>query len=132
MSTRRALLLHDVAEDTEVTIGYIRSMFGECVAYVVDANTCSDVFGNKLSKYEMIRKFIKFSKKDWRCLVVKLFDCIDNLETIHGLIPEKQQTFQDEKRQKYLPIFIFMIDFVPNNMKALYIEKVEIMRNLLI
>ena len=64
--------------------------------------------------------------------MVKLFDCIDNLETIHGLTLEKQQTFQDEKRQKYLPIFIFMIDFVPNNMKALYIEKVEIMRNLLI
>ncbi len=128
----QALLLHDTVEDTDTTLSDIQSMFGEPIASIVDAITCYDSSGNKLTKYEAIQKFIEYSKQDYRCLIVKLFDCIDNLETIHGLSLLKQYRFKTEKRCIYLPIFIAMLDYIPNKYKAMYVRQIEVMRGLLI
>lgn len=128
----QALLLHDIVEDTSTTFENIRDMFGEPIARIVDAITCYNREGKKLTKYESVQKFVDCSKQDYRCLVVKLFDCIDNLETIHGLAPQKRILFKQEKRRVYLPLFIATVDFVPYEYRAMYVEKIEIMRGLLV
>jgi guanosine-3',5'-bis(diphosphate) 3'-pyrophosphohydrolase len=125
---RQAILLHDTVEDTSITLEDIENLFGEPVARIVDAITCYDQMGNKLTKYEAFQKFIEYSKLDYRCLIVKLFDCIDNLETIHGLSPKKQIIFKNEKRYVYLPVFIAMMDVIPYKYRAVYVRKVEEMR----
>jgi GTP diphosphokinase / guanosine-3',5'-bis(diphosphate) 3'-diphosphatase len=128
MLIRQAILLHDTVEDSDRTIDDIENIFGKTMAKIVDGITCYDRMGRKLTKHETYQKFIEYSKQDYRCLIVKLFDCIDNLETLHGLLPEKQIIFKNEKRRVYLPIFIGMIDIVPHRYRAMYVKKVEVMR----
>lgn len=128
----QALLLHDTVEDTDTTLSDIQSMFGEPIASIVDAITCYDSSRNKLTKYEAVQKLIEYSKQDYRCLIVKLFDCIDNLETIHGLSLLKQYRFKTEKRCIYLPLFIGMIDYIPHRDRNMYVKQVEMMRKLLV
>lgn len=128
---RRAILLHDIVEDTDMTLSDIGNTFGESIRGIIDALTGYDMQGNKLAKHTAIEKFILSGEKDYRPLIVKLFDCIDNLETIHGLAPEKQDRFRAEKRNIYTPIFTSLKDTIPECHRAIYTEKLEIMRLLL-
>jgi GTP pyrophosphokinase len=89
-------LLHDVVEDTEVTLEEIEKTFGESVARLVDGVT-------KLNKIESIsanerfvenfRKLAMAMSEDIRVLLVKLADRLHNMRTL-SYVPSK------EKRQK--------------------------------
>ena len=83
-----AALLHDVVEDSDVTIEQIYKEFGEDIAFLVDACT-------KETGKDQIQKVIEFSRQDKRAMLVKLADRVDNM-TDHPSI------MSDHLRQKYI------------------------------
>ncbi len=88
-----AALLHDVVEDTEVTLDEIENEFGASVERLVDGVTKL----NKISGYsanetvaENFRKLALAMSEDIRVLLIKLADRLHNLRTIH-FIPSKNK-----------------------------------------
>src|SRR4051812_8198191 len=86
-------LLHDIVEDTEVSIETISEYFGKEVAHLVDGLTKISKIGN-LSKTEQqaqnIRKMLLAMVDDIRVVLVKLADRLHNMRTLEFLPREKQ------------------------------------------
>ncbi|MBN2644122.1 MAG: HD domain-containing protein [Desulfuromonadaceae bacterium] len=101
-----AALLHDVVEDTPVTLEEVRAVFGDEVALLVHGLTkVEDVkFNRKAMKEETYRKQILVAIEDIRVLCLKLWDRVDNLRTIGALKPEKQVLIAEETRKVYIPL----------------------------
>lgn len=101
-----AAILHDVVEDTPVTIDEVRGLFGEEVALLVNGLTKVD--DKRLSKedlkVETYRKQLLAAIDDVRVLCLKFWDRIDNLRTISALAPHKQVRIAEETRQVYVPL----------------------------
>ena len=83
-----ASILHDVVEDTEVTINMILETFGQRVAEMVNRLTRDRTDGTKLSVKEIIRMAYKNGDKE--VLLIKIFDRLHNLQNIHFLTADKQ------------------------------------------
>ena len=83
-----ASILHDVVEDTEVTINMILETFGQRVAEMVNRLTRDRLDGTKLSVKEIIRMAYKNGDKE--VLLIKIFDRLHNLQNIHFLTADKQ------------------------------------------
>lgn len=126
-----SLLLHDIIEDGEITISEIQQKFGYSVSIIVRWMTWIDENKIKLEKPKYFKIFRKYCYYYWRILFVKLFDCIDNLKTIHWLNQEKQLRFIKEKKEIYLPIFEEYKNKVPYEMREIYIEKINELKTLL-
>ena len=97
-TTLAAALLHDVVEDTDVTLDDISKNFGKDVAYLVegltDVSKPSD--GNRKTRKEIDRKHIaKFSDKT---KTIKLADVIDNSKSICEHDPEFAAIYMLEKK----------------------------------
>jgi guanosine-3',5'-bis(diphosphate) 3'-pyrophosphohydrolase len=101
-----ACLLHDVVEDTPVTLAEVETLFGEEVALLV--NGLTKVTGGELSrealKAKTYRKQLLLAIEDVRVLCLKFWDRMDNLETIHALDPEKQALIAEETKSVYVPL----------------------------
>jgi (p)ppGpp synthase/HD superfamily hydrolase len=83
-----ASILHDVVEDTEVSVEMIQGTFGERIAEMVDRLTRDRPDGTKLSVKEIIRMAYKNGDKE--VLLIKIFDRLHNLQNIHFLTADKQ------------------------------------------
>lgn len=100
-------MLHDVVEDTEVSIDEIKVSFGHEIAFIVDGVT-------KLSKYafkskeernaESFRKFVVAMASDIRVVLVKLADRMHNMRTLKHMVPEKQREKALETMEIYAPL----------------------------
>jgi len=98
-------LLHDVVEDTEVTLDEIEAHFGEEIAKLVDGVT-------KLGKIESIpsnervaenfRKLALAMSEDIRVLLVKLADRVHNMRTLF-YVPSREKKVR--KAQESLDIY---------------------------
>ena len=108
-------LLHDVVEDTDVSIEEIAEHFGKDVAHLVAGLTKIDSLrDNELvpssSNERLIlsaltfRKMLLASIKDVRVLVVKLCDRFHNMLTLDALKPDKQKRISEETLVVYAPI----------------------------
>ena len=79
---RAAALLHDVVEDTQVSIELIKREFGKCVATLVegltDVSKAED--GNRAKRKEIDRQHI--AKQSAACKTIKLTDLISNSRSI--------------------------------------------------
>ena len=84
-----ASILHDIVEDTEVTIEMIHGSFGQRIAEMVDRLTRDRPNGTKLSVEEILNNAYHF--KDKEVLLIKLFDRLHNIQTIKSQSPEKQE-----------------------------------------
>jgi len=101
-----AALLHDVVEDTPVTLEDVMKKYGEEVAHLVDGLTkvTSDVKSREELKKETYRKTVLVAIDDIRVLCLKFWDRMDNLLTIDALPPHKQSLIADETRTIYVPL----------------------------
>ncbi len=99
--------LHDVVEDTEVTLEEIEERFGTETQRLVEGVT-------KLSKFnfsstterqaENFRRMFLAMAKDIRVIVVKLADRLHNMRTLQHLKPEKQRSIALETREIFAPL----------------------------
>ena len=103
-----AALMHDVAEDTPVTIDEIRQKFGSEVALLVDGVTKLGQLSYSADKVEVqaenLRKMFLAMAKDIRVILIKLADRLHNMRTLQYMRPEKQQEKARETMDIYAPI----------------------------
>jgi guanosine-3',5'-bis(diphosphate) 3'-pyrophosphohydrolase len=100
-------LLHDVVEDTSVTVEQVRKEFGEEVARSVDGVTKLsqlDVFSAEDRQAETFRKMLLAMVEDIRVIMVKLADRIHNMRTLSYLSSERRERIARETLEIYAPI----------------------------
>jgi GTP diphosphokinase / guanosine-3',5'-bis(diphosphate) 3'-diphosphatase len=98
-------LLHDVVEDTEISIEFIAKEFGTEVAEIVDGVTkIGGVFkGQEINQAENYRKLLLSLIKDVRVILVKFADRLHNMRTLEYVSPQKQRRIAKETVEIYAP-----------------------------
>lgn len=98
-------LLHDVVEDTDVTLEEIQEQFGPKVATIVDGLTKLDGLYNVESpQAENFRKVISTLVDDVRVVLIKMADRLHNLRTIGPMPRHKQLKIAAETEYIYTPL----------------------------
>ncbi|MEG0750946.1 MAG: bifunctional (p)ppGpp synthetase/guanosine-3',5'-bis(diphosphate) 3'-pyrophosphohydrolase [Oscillospiraceae bacterium] len=102
-----AALLHDVVEDTGVTLDEIKSKFGDDVTELVDGVTklgripFSSV---EEQQAENLRKLLFAMSKDIRVMIVKMCDRLHNMRTLEAKAEHKRRATAYETMEVYAPI----------------------------
>ncbi len=99
-------LLHDVPEDTSITIKEVEKNFGTEVADLVRGITkLGKIKYRGAERYiENLRKMFMAMADDLRVIFIKFADRLHNLETLDPLPPEKQMRIALESLEIYAPI----------------------------
>jgi guanosine-3',5'-bis(diphosphate) 3'-pyrophosphohydrolase len=102
-----AALMHDVVEDTPITVEEIEKMFNPKIAHLVDGLT-------KISKVitdqevslqaENFRKMLLTLNDDVRVILIKLADRLHNMQTMGAMAPHKQAKIASETLYIYAPL----------------------------
>jgi GTP pyrophosphokinase len=107
-----AAILHDVVEDTVVTLAQIEEQCGSSVARLVDGVTKMSSIGDYHSasgrkeniKAESLRKLLLAMAEDVRVVMIKLADRLHNMRTLKHLSEEKQRRIARETMDIYAPL----------------------------
>lgn len=102
-----AALLHDVVEDTTVSLEEIRRKFGDTCAMLVDGLTKLEriQFGSKEEQQnENYRKMFIAMARDIRVIVIKLADRLHNMRTLKYQSEESQRRISHETLEIFCPI----------------------------
>ncbi|MEQ1744393.1 MAG: RelA/SpoT family protein [Saprospiraceae bacterium] len=98
-------LLHDVVEDTDVTLKEIHEQFGERVALIVDGLTKLDSLHDSESpQAENLTKVLRTMLSDVRVVLIKMADRLHNLRTIKSMAHHKQIKIAAETSTIYAPL----------------------------
>ena len=102
-----AALLHDVVEDTAVSLDDLRRSFGEDVAIMVSGVTKltnMPLSTKEEQQAENIRKMLLAMNEDIRVILIKLADRLHNMRTMQYQSPDKQRSKSHETMEIYAPI----------------------------
>ncbi|NND77430.1 MAG: bifunctional (p)ppGpp synthetase/guanosine-3',5'-bis(diphosphate) 3'-pyrophosphohydrolase, partial [Flavobacteriales bacterium] len=84
-------LLHDVVEDTDVTLDEIEDQFGSKIARIVDGLTKLDGSNTKESpQAENFKKVLSTLVEDVRVVLIKMADRLHNMRTLGHVAHHKQ------------------------------------------
>lgn len=106
-TTIAAGLIHDVVEDTPVTIDDIRKEFGDEIALLVDGVTKLgqvDFRSREEEQVEYFRKMLLSMARDIRVILIKLADRLHNMRTLQFVDPEKRIRIATETKEVYAPL----------------------------
>lgn len=102
-----AALMHDVVEDSPITVAEIEKMFNPKIAQLVDGLT-------KISKVktdqeismqaENFRKMLLTLNDDVRVILIKLADRLHNMQTMESMVDYKQAKIASETLYIYAPL----------------------------
>ncbi len=110
-----AALLHDIIEDTNLTVDELRSAFGDDVARIVDSVSKLKKLPLKVENYnpkrrtvnremEYFRKMLLAMGDDVRVVLVKLADRLHNMRTLGYVPPDKQRRIAQETLDIFAPL----------------------------
>ena len=108
-----AAILHDVVEDTDVTLEQIAEQCGASVAHLVDGVTkMSSISDFKIGsdggkeniKAESLRKLLLAMAEDVRVVLIKMADRLHNMRTLKYLAEDKQRRIARETMDIYAPL----------------------------
>ena len=108
-----AALLHDVVEDTDVTLAQIESKFGESIAGLVDGVTKMGRIDEVRepttrpetpSHAENVRKLLLAMARDVRVVLIKLADRLHNMRTLRFLSESRQRRISRETLDIFAPL----------------------------
>jgi GTP pyrophosphokinase len=102
-----AALLHDVVEDTPITVEDIERMFNPKVAQLVEGLTKISLVQKDLNasmQAENFRKMILTLNDDVRVILIKLADRLHNMQTMDSMAEYKQTKIASETLYIYAPL----------------------------
>lgn len=112
-----AALLHDVVEDSHVSLSEIETKFGVEVAKLVDGvtklgkiarpddgETVSQKGSDDDARIESLRKMFVAMAEDVRVVIIKLADRVHNMRTLKALAPERRRSIAQETMDIYAPL----------------------------
>jgi len=101
-------LLHDVVEDTEITLDELRSVFGDRVATIVDGVTkiedVIELHQGDSKQAENYRKILLSMCKDAYVIFLKLCDRLHNMRTLGSMKDTKKIAISSETQYLYIPL----------------------------
>ncbi|MCB9261524.1 MAG: bifunctional (p)ppGpp synthetase/guanosine-3',5'-bis(diphosphate) 3'-pyrophosphohydrolase [Flavobacteriales bacterium] len=99
-------LLHDVVEDTDITLEEISKKFGKKVAHIIDGLTkMSGYFGQSNSpQAENFRRMLLTLSDDVRVILIKLCDRLHNMRTLEHMSQKGQLKIASETKYLYAPL----------------------------
>ena len=112
--TLAAAMLHDVVEDSSLTLEDVRTEFGPVIARLVDGVTRMERIGEfrqvdqedyrGYAQAESLRKLLLAMADDVRVVLIKLADRLHNMRTLQHLDAEHQQRIAQETLDIYAPL----------------------------
>jgi len=106
----KAALLHDVVEDTPVTLEELKNEFGEQISMIVDGLTKFSSLANvnqdniKSPQAENFKKILLTISKDVRVVLIKMADRLHNMRTLGAMPQHKQLKIASETSFIYAPL----------------------------
>lgn len=101
-------LLHDVVEDTEITLQDIETEFGTDYAKIIDGltkiSTVVDLKSTTTQQAENFRKILLTLAHDPRVILIKLADRLHNMRTLESMRKDKQLKISSETSYIYAPL----------------------------
>ncbi len=100
-------LLHDCIEDSNITFNYIKDIFGEEKANIIDGLTkISKIFNNDINKFQVdnFRKMMLSISNDFRVILIKLADRLHNMRTLQYMPKCNQVKTSHETLYIYAPL----------------------------
>ncbi|WP_310555473.1 RelA/SpoT family protein [Flavobacterium sp.] len=102
-----AALMHDVVEDTDITVQEIEKMFNPKVAQLVEGLTKISQVKKDMNismQAENFRKMLLTLNDDVRVIIIKLADRLHNMQTMDSMVDHKQVKIASETLYIYAPL----------------------------